>query len=94
MKKIKPKEEVTICDICHREAIIISKCPVCGCDYCLICDAIIGGCIHKIDICRKCGKREDVQEISKKYAPKIARVILARSKELKNLKAPDKGGEE
>lgn len=84
MKTTIPERIVELCDICEREGYL-SKCKACGKMYCLTCDALIPGCVHKIDVCLKCGDDEKVNAIAKKYAPLISSILTKRDKELSGL---------
>ena len=84
MKTTIPAKEVELCDICHRDGYLMT-CKACGGRYCLLCDAIITGCVHKLDVCRKCGDSEPVQAIAKKYVPQLVAVLKARDAELAQL---------
>lgn len=84
MKKEIPSRIIEVCDICNREEKILYKCIVCGKDYCMLCEAIIAGCIHKVTICKNCSKDEYVKEVISKYAKMLSFVLDDRDKELKN----------
>lgn len=91
VKKV-PSKEIKACDICGREANYLKKCQSCGKEYCIICDAIIYGCVHKVEVCRKCQDRKEVQVISEKYAPRIAKLLRDRSRELWKLPKENTNG--
>lgn len=91
MKITIPSKETEVCDICGRDSYL-QTCKACGGRYCLTCDSIITGCVHKLDVCRKCGKTEAVMAIAEKYAPRFVRVIKARDEELAALRSEAGGG--
>ena len=86
MKTTIPERVVELCDICKREGHLMT-CKACGKMYCFMCDAIVTGCIHKMDICLKCGSDERVNAIAEKYAPLILSVLKNRDKELLKLRS-------
>lgn len=85
MKKKMPAQIITVCDICERQATFLEKCKACGKEYCLLCNSCIPGCVHQVDVCRKCAGREDVNNIVKKYVPRLRRILDKRDKELEGL---------
>lgn len=85
MRKTIPEHEIKICDVCHRESNYLDTCPVCGREYCIVCEAIISGCIHKVEVCRMCGDMHEVMDIAERFAPKIKAVLLEREAELAKL---------
>ncbi len=84
-KIVKPETEVSVCDVCHRETGYLSKCLVCGGEYCISCEAILAGCMMSMRVCRTCSKRDDVDAVSKKFAPRFVRIKNKRMAELKAL---------
>lgn len=83
--KIKvPAKTEEVCDICHGGGYL-QTCKACGCRHCLICDYYLPGCIHKMDVCRKCCDRPEVKALAAKYAPEILRVLKKRDIELAQL---------
>ena len=87
-KVTRPEKEIEVCDRCGRETTCLDKCKVCGDDYCVTCRAIIVGCIHTIEVCEKCGDKEEVEAISKKFAPRIREILAERDSELGALNFP------
>jgi hypothetical protein len=85
MKKTKPATEIELCDICQRETALLDTCPVCKSRYCLTCRAIIPGCIHTVEVCRKCGHKDDVLAVVMAHAPIIQAAIRARNNEISKL---------
>lgn len=85
MKTQVPAHEVEVCDICYC-AGLLETCKACGCRYCLMCDALVAGCIHSMDVCKNCGESAVVQEIARKYAPQILAVLKKRDSELRKAK--------
>lgn len=70
------KIEVEICDICERQFGEVTrclqyKCSVCGSIHCYYCKAkgtdSLSGDHFSVKICNKCGQREDVKKLLKKY---------------------------
>lgn len=61
MKKIVEKE-VTICDVCECEQRLWGTCVICGKEHCLTCEGI-GTNPYRIDLCKICIKREDVEKV-------------------------------
>lgn len=79
--KIKvPAKTVEACDICQRQVGggLLSKCVVCGKEYCHICEAIMCGCIHQPKICEHCGANEKVKSVVQRFAKPILTLILKR----------------
>lgn len=74
MKVIKPAEEVTQCDICHRTIYTI-ECIVCGSDYCLSDGALVAGCWVPAQVCRKCAEKDSVKKVFERYAAFITPII-------------------
>lgn len=83
MRKV-PEKEVEVCDLCGRDGYLMT-CKSCKGRYCLICEAIIAGCVHKLDVCRACGNKPEVLAISKKYVPQLVAVLKSRDAELAEL---------
>ena len=82
--KIKvPTKEIEVCDICQRETGTLTKCVRCGVDYCHICEAILWGCIHRPDLCRKCADIDSVVAVIKKYTQPLRTVLRARDAALR-----------
>lgn len=81
MKITVPEKEVEVCDICQREGCL-QTCIHCDGRYCLTCNGIMPGCIHKVDVCRKCGKNGIVQAIVEKHVPAITAVLNTRDTEI------------
>ena len=81
-----PAKQVECCDCCGRDGYLMT-CKACCGKYCLLCDAIITGCVHKLDVCRKCGETESVKAIAQNYVPKLVAILKERDAELENLKA-------
>lgn len=89
MKVTVPAKEIELCDVCHRDSSWLVTCLFCGNRYCLTCEAIISGCIHKVRVCRKCGENETVLAIVEKHAPLIRSVLEARDIELRKSAQPN-----
>lgn len=83
-----PEKEVEVCDLCGRDGYL-QTCKACKGRYCLTCDAIITGCVHKLDVCRACGKKPEVLAISEKYVPQLVAVLKSRDAELAELSNSD-----
>ena len=79
-----PEKEIEVCDICHRDGYLMT-CKACGGRYCLMCHATITGCIHRVDVCRKCGESARVVAIAEKYAPRLVAILKERDAELAQL---------
>lgn len=73
-----------VCDTCGRDGYL-STCVACKGRYCLTCEAIIIGCVHTLDVCKKCGDTPAVRAISEKYVPKLVALLKARDKDLTRL---------
>ena len=84
-----PSKTVCACDICERESAssLLDKCVVCGREYCCTCRAIMCGCVHQPDVCKKCGDNEAVRAAVETFAPRISRVLDARDVVLSGLGA-------
>jgi len=89
MKITVPEKEVGACDLCHREDACLQTCLSCGNRYCLLCEAIIYGSIHKVDVCRKCGQDKLVLEVVDKFAQHIKSVLQERNGALIKLNVRD-----
>lgn len=79
-------KEVELCDVCGRESTWLQDCISCKNEFCVLCKAVIAGCMHSVECCKECGKNEKVNEIVMRHASDIARVIEIRDAELKQLK--------
>ena len=77
-----------VCDICRRD-YVLTTCRVCGRQFCLMCDALIPGCWVKPEVCKLCGKREDVQAVVQRYAKRITPIIKQRETALARLPVAD-----
>lgn len=85
MKQRVPAKMVLVCDICHRQDGYLTKCLVCGREYCLLCRGIISGCMIMPDICRECDDKPEVKTLVDKYADKIVPIVRQRDAALKRL---------
>lgn len=88
--KIKvPAKTVEACDICKRECTgsLLTECVVCGKEYCHTCEAIMSGCIHQPDVCKRCAENKAVQAAVKTFAPSLVRALKARDVVLAGLGA-------
>ena len=83
MKATVPARQVDYCDICYRETGYLRKCVACGREYCLTCEAVVVGCVHKMQVCRECGESDVVACIAKEYAPLILAVLEERDEALR-----------
>lgn len=81
-KKLTPAKEVIICDVCRREVPYVEDCEFCGIDYCLSCRAIIPGCAHQVDVCKKCENNDVVLKIVNKHTPLIVGALQSRRIEI------------
>lgn len=93
MKITIPAKVKEVCDICHGDGFL-QTCLTCKGRYCLTCDAIMAGCVHEVDVCRKCSDRQDVQILVKRWAPRISAVIKKRDNQLRHLPIHPQGGKE
>jgi hypothetical protein len=82
MKAMIPAKEVELCDVCEREETYFNTCLFCGARYCITCEAIIAGCIHKVRVCRKCGDLDEVKVIVDHFVPGLLRILDARDNAL------------
>lgn len=87
MKIKRPEVEIEVCDNCHRDSYL-QDCKVCNKKYCLMCEAVVTGCIHKMQICRPCGDRPEVLGISELFAPRIKAILLERNEALTKIDKP------
>ena len=94
MKITRPATEIELCDVCRREDGVLATCPACGSRYCWTCRAIIAGCIHTVDVCEKCGHREDVLNVVMYHAPVIKAAIKARTVAIAQLRSNSPGENE
>ena len=79
--KIKiPAKTVEACDICGdpKGGGLLTKCVICGKEYCYTCEAIMCGCIHQPQICKKCGDNEKVKATVDRFAKPIMAVLRKR----------------
>jgi hypothetical protein len=87
MKKRIPAQVIELCDVCGtKPGCSMDKCVVCGRDYCLICRAIVSGCIHSVDICKDCGKDQVVEDTILQFSPKLVTVVRERDAALRRLR--------
>ena len=80
--KIKvPSKTVEACDICERPVGggLLTKCVVCGKEYCSTCEAIMCGCIHQPDVCKKCADHDAVKATVDKFAGPLMAVLKQRN---------------
>lgn len=83
MKITIPEKEIEICDVCQRESSLrLDTCLFCGGRYCYTCRAIICGCVHEVDVCRKCDNNPVLLSIVMKHAAIINSAIEARDAEI------------
>lgn len=83
--KIKvPSKTVEACDICERQCAgsLLTKCVICGKEYCHICEAIMCGCIHQPDVCKKCAAHDAVKATVERFAPLLTGLLKRRNKAL------------
>ena len=81
MKITTPAKTIEACDCCgHNEAW--RKCELCGGMYCWSCEPLIAACYGFFHICKKCGEREDVQIVAKKWAKRLLRSYSKRDAEI------------
>lgn len=85
MKVTKPAREVTVCDLCSKEWSVLDTCLVCGKEYCYTCHGTMPGCIHAVEVCRKCSERPDVVEVVKRHAGPLRSLISERADALRAL---------
>ncbi len=87
MKLKIPAKTIEVCDVCQREnSSWLTDCTVCVKKYCLLCRAIIAGCVHEVDICKRCGDLDEVREVVDKFVKPLLKVLDERSKALKRIK--------
>lgn len=85
MKVTVPSKSITVCDICKRESGLLTKCLICGSEYCTMCDAYLPGCMIEAHICRPCDDRLDVQDVIKRYSNDFVKIYKLRDKALARL---------
>lgn len=87
IKKI-PAKTVEVCDLCSHQAPAgcLTKCVICQKDYCHTCEAIMCGCIHQPQICKKCAGNDKVIELVGKFAHPLLLVLNKRDKGLIRLR--------
>lgn len=76
---------VEACDICERQyaGSLLTKCIICKKEYCHCCEAIMCGCIHQPQICKKCGDNEKVRATVDRFADPIVAVLRKRDTALR-----------
>lgn len=85
--KIKvPAKVVEVCDICTRQAPFFTVCVVCQKRYCSTCEAIIGGCVHQPEVCKKCAEDELVTAAVKRFVKPLVDILDRRDKALAALR--------
>jgi len=52
----------TFCDLCHRTDSVLTKCVVCGVEYCLCCGGGMWNAFNQ-NLCNRCVEREDVVKV-------------------------------
>jgi hypothetical protein len=85
MKRTIPERTIEVCDSCGREGYL-QTCVACGGKYCLTDDGIVPGSFGFVDVCRDCGKRDDVRAICDRYSKKLAPIFRARQLALGKLR--------
>ncbi len=88
MKITIPQKQVEACDICERPVggSMLTTCVVCGKEYCHLCEAIVAGCVHQPDVCKRCAESDSVRATVHRFSPKISRVLKARDRALRRAK--------
>lgn len=81
-----PSKTIEVCDFCRRESSVLNECACCGRDYCTICEAIICGCVDQPQVCKQCGKNEEVVKVVLRFAKPILAVLQKRQTALKRFK--------
>jgi hypothetical protein len=78
--KIKvPSKTIEVCDFCKRDGHgCLTRCVICGKDYCHSCEAMICGCIHQPEICKSCGENEGVKDVILIFAGKLKKLLHKR----------------
>lgn len=85
MKVKVPAKTVDVCSLCQRPTSVLDKCVRCGKDYCLVCRAIVMGCIHRVDICENCGRNEKVRTVIERFVPDFLKLIARRNAAIKRV---------
>jgi hypothetical protein len=86
MKVEIPSKVIEVCDICHCDKSVYEKCVVCGRQYCMICRAIMPGCIRQPDVCSECGETESVIAVVNKFVKPLVSILERRNIALKQCK--------
>lgn len=92
--KIKiPSKTVEACDLCRRETVCLNKCVVCGRDYCHTCEAIIMGCVHRVNACKECADDcvstgEKIRALVRDFATPLDALLKKRDKALGAIPKP------
>lgn len=81
-----PARRIEVCDCCGRGGYLMT-CKACGGKYCVFCDALIVGSVHKLELCGKCGARESVKVVVEKYEPELVAILKRRDCDLGKLKS-------
>ena len=84
--KIKiPSKTVEVCDLCQRETGVLTKCVICGKQYCYMCHPYLPGCMIEPHVCKKCDDRKDVQKVVQRYSHDFVKIFKLREKALDRL---------
>jgi len=81
MKVTVPEKEVEVCDLCQHDGYL-ETCLFCQGKFCLTCHGIIPGCIHKVQVCRKCGGEPALREIVSAYVPRLTEILNERDADI------------
>ncbi len=84
MKKTIPKKTVNVCDFCQHEGFL-ETCHVCGRQFCLSHQGIVGQSWGYTTLCHKCSERDDVQDVCCRYAKQLTPLFAERDDRLKRL---------
>lgn len=92
MKKRIPGKIIEVCDICERETAgcVLVRCIVCRKQYCITCEAIMVGCVHKPELCRECGRLDKVKAVIDRFVKPLLAVLDRRDKALARLRPTKK----
>lgn len=79
--KVQINKEVELCDLCRGDGFL-QTCIRCQKRFCLVCDALISGCIIKPRCCKECGNSEKVKAICDEFAPSIHEIRIKRDQKI------------
>ena len=85
---MKIKKEVIVCDFCTCDRGSLTRCKVCGKQYCFMCQASYEN-TFSLDVCKRCERLPGVRKLIEKYLDIWRRCLYKGNKELKAIKFRD-----